>query len=103
MALDDWFNEVDIVLSGAEAPLRPDRVHHRIPKERDLRLEVRHRRVFDAEFVVLADVGATGVETELLIARRLVPRVTGALVEIDRYLGGSGRSVRTGDGQQALF
>lgn len=101
MTIDDWFARADAVLE-AGAPLRPDRVHHRIPKERDLRLEVRHRRVFDAEFVVLADVGPGGVEAELLIARRLVPQVTGALAEVDRYLGG-GRFGRRVAGQQSLF
>lgn len=101
MTLDDWFDRADALLE-VEAPLRPDRVHHRIRKERDLRLEVRHRRVFDAEFVVLADVGPGGVEAELLIARRLVPQVTGALAELDRYLGG-GRFAGRSPGQQSLF
>ncbi len=101
MTLDHWFDRADALLAP-QAPLRPDRVHHRIPKERDLRLEVRHRRVFDAEYIVLADVGPGGVESELLIARRLVPRVTGALAEVDRYLGGAGFAVPA-RGQQSLF
>ena len=101
MTLDDWFDRADALLE-VEAPLRPDRVHTRFAKERDLRLEVRHRRVFDDEFVVLADVGPRGVETELLIARRIVPQVTGALAQLDRYLGGS-RFGRRSAGQQSLF
>ncbi len=101
MTLADWLDRADTLLAP-EAPLRPDRVHHRIPKERELSLEVRHRRVFDAEFVVLADVGPDGVEAELLIARRLVPQVTGALAEVDRYLGGAGFG-RPTRGQQSLF
>ena len=52
--------------------------------------------------VPLAPPGAGLPAPELLIARRLVPRVTGALAEVDRYLGGAGFAVPA-RGQQSLF
>ena len=98
MSLDQWLADADALLDNA--PLRPDRVHCRLRKERGLRLEVRHRRLFNSEFVVLADVAGGGVEAELLIPRLLVAEVARSLGELDRYLG---VTPVAGHGQQRLF
>ncbi len=85
MSLNDHFAEADALLDAA--PLRPDRIHCRLRKEPGVRLEVRHRRLFGSEFVVLADVAAGAVVAELVIPRLLAAEVARSLEEVDRYLG----------------
>ena len=84
MSLNDCSIQAD---ARVDTPLRADRVHCRLRKEPGVRLEVRHRRLFNSEFVVLADVAAGEVVAELVIPRLLVAEVARSLEEVDRYLG----------------
>lgn len=99
MALEDWLERADALLDSA--PLRPDRVYCGLRKERGFRLEVRHRRLFQAEYVVLADVAGGVVEAEVLIPRLLVAQVAESLDDLHRYLGPT--QSNPGPGQQRLF
>jgi hypothetical protein len=85
-ALHAWLAEA-AELTSSFPPDERGVLHHRLILERDLSVEVRHRWIFDVDFVVLAAVSPGAAPPEILIPRRQFAALLGALSAFAGYLG----------------
>ncbi len=101
--IDRWIADVDALLEAPEGLCEVlPKLYARIPKERDLKLDIRHGWVFDAEFVQLVDYEPRSLShgAGLVMRRDLVPEVIEGLRGLTgRFAGGS----RPGPDQGRLF